>query len=381
MSKNKKKNTLKSVGMLIYILAGIGISLCITNVSISLGIDDQTTSGYFAMFGLILIMIYFSIFCHTIIHETGHLVFGRLTGYTFTSFRIGSLLWLKEDGKLKMKKYMVPGTAGQCLMRPPKQVKGRFPVVLYNLGGCILNTVFSIIFLVLTFRLEREKYPLGYFYCVAMIFVGFAVALTNGIPLSTNVIRNDGKNAQYLRKDKEARQAFWVRMEMYYLLSTGVTTKEMPAEWFVKPFKEDMQNPMLAKNGVLHCNYLMDRMKFKQAKSEMLEIVNEDNAVSDFDKALLINDIIYCELTDGCNKENIDLLLTKQQKKIMKSLKCYPEVIRTEYAYALIYEQNRKKVDKLMKSFEKIAKTYPYRTSIDSERELITYANNITKES
>ena len=32
----------------------------------------------------------------TVIHEGGHLVFGLLTGYKFSSFRIMSFMWVKE---------------------------------------------------------------------------------------------------------------------------------------------------------------------------------------------------------------------------------------------------------------------------------------------
>lgn len=45
--------------------------------------------------------IFVAFFLHIIVHETGHLVFGLLTGYKFSSFRIASFMWLKENGQLK----------------------------------------------------------------------------------------------------------------------------------------------------------------------------------------------------------------------------------------------------------------------------------------
>ena len=53
--------------------------------------------------GLFLGM-YVALFFHMIVHEAGHLVFGLMTGYKFCSFRIASFMWLKENGKLKMKR-------------------------------------------------------------------------------------------------------------------------------------------------------------------------------------------------------------------------------------------------------------------------------------
>jgi hypothetical protein len=214
-----------------------------------------------------------------------------------------------------------------------------------------------------------------------MIFVGVAVALTNGIPMSSTMLDNDGKNAMFLRENKEARQAFWTQLEINHLITSGIPLTEMPSEYFARPYQEDMHIPMVATMAAFRCNYLMDKMKFTQAKAEMLEIVQGDNAVSAVNKSMLINDIIYCELIDGCNKDKMDELLTKEQKKMAKALKTFPSIIRTEYVYALIYEQNMKKADKIKRRFEKAAKTYPYQVSIDAERKLIAYAENIVKQS
>ena len=55
-------------------------------------------------------------------------------------------------------------------------------------------------------------------------------------------------------------------------------------------------------------------------------------------------------------------------------MRTFPSVIRTEYAYALLVEQDQGKAGKAMETFEKVAKTYPYPNDINSERELIQIA-------
>ena len=42
-----------------------------------------------------------------IIHELGHLIFGLLSGYKFSSFRIGNIMLVKTGGKLKFKKLTI----------------------------------------------------------------------------------------------------------------------------------------------------------------------------------------------------------------------------------------------------------------------------------
>ncbi|MBQ3106858.1 MAG: hypothetical protein IJC51_05275, partial [Eggerthellaceae bacterium] len=45
----------------------------------------------------LLVPLAVAIVLQTIIHEAGHLVFGLVSGYRFSSFRIGSFMWMKTD--------------------------------------------------------------------------------------------------------------------------------------------------------------------------------------------------------------------------------------------------------------------------------------------
>ncbi len=67
-------------------------------------------------------------------------------------------------------------------------------------------------------------------------------------------------------------------------------------------------------------------------------------------------------------------LLTKEQKKFMKSMKSFPSVLRTEYALAL-HEGDPKKVESLRAAFEKMARRHPNPSDIVSERELMALAD------
>ena len=93
-----------------------------------------------------------------IIHELGHLIFGLLSGYKFSSFRIGNLMLLKTGGKLKIKKLKIAGTAGQCLMSPPDMKDNKMPVIAYNLGGAILNLLSCLLFFIIYFYNKENVY-------------------------------------------------------------------------------------------------------------------------------------------------------------------------------------------------------------------------------
>ncbi len=67
-------------------------------------------------------------------------------------------------------------------------------------------------------------------------------------------------------------------------------------------------------------------------------------------------------------------LLDKDQKAFMKSMKTFPSVLRTGYAYLLLAKKDETEAKKVLEFFDKVAKTYPNKVDIDSERELLECA-------
>ena len=65
----------------------------------------------------------------------------------------------------------------------------------------------------------------------------------------------------------------------------------------------------------------------------------------------------------------------KESRRIIKQMKHYLSVIRTEYAYALLKERDVQKAEKIRKRFEKNARSYPYPADAQSERELLDIAD------
>ena len=74
----------------------------------------------------------------------------------------------------------------------------------------------------------------------------------------------------------------------------------------------------------------------------------------------MVCDQMYVEMISENRKEILDEMRTRDQMRVMKAMKKYPSVLRTEYVYALLVEQNPKKAEKLMAQFRQCAKSYPY---------------------
>lgn len=322
-------------------------------------------SGY--RFIMIFASVLISIPISTLIHEGGHLVFGLLSGYKFSSFRIMSFMWIKENEKIRFKRHKIVGTGGQCLMAPPPLVDGKMPIVLYNFGGAILNTITALVCFIIFFISPNPLF-------VAPAVLSLFYALQNGVPIHTAMIDNDGYNALSLGKNPEAMRAFWTQLSVMELQTKEVRLRDMPAEWFYMPSDEAVKNSLVATNGVFYCNRLMDQGRFEEADEAMAHLLAIESGVVGLHRNMLLCDRAFCELIGECRLSIVDKYMSSEMKKFMLSMQTFPSVIRTEYAYALLYERNEDKARRALERFMKVGARYPYKSDLDSERELMDIA-------
>ena len=94
-----------------FILTLIGLSLVVKVIQYIMVLPYSLLE----LTGLIILLtfyLYVTQFMHVIIHETGHFLFGRLSGYQLISFRVFSLMWLKKDHHISLKRYRLKEQQG-----------------------------------------------------------------------------------------------------------------------------------------------------------------------------------------------------------------------------------------------------------------------------
>lgn len=304
------------------------------------------------------------------LHEAGHLVCGLLSGYRFCSFRVGSLMWMREDGgRLRLRRLRIAGTGGQCLMSPPEMAEGRLPVTLYNLGGPLANLLTAA--LALAPRGPAERGPLLSVFLLFFAVIGLFLAAMNGIPLRLGGIDNDGRNALSLGHDPAALRAFWVQMKVAEAQARGLRLREMPEDWFSMPGDEALQNAMTAAQGVLVCNRLVDEGRLAEADRAIAHLLAGSRGLPGLYRGLLVCDRVTVELLGEARPAVLADFLTQGQVKFMGQMKRFPSVLRTRYLHALLAERDPAKAAAIRARFETVAGTYPYPADIASERELM----------
>ncbi|MBR2900741.1 MAG: hypothetical protein IKC39_00700, partial [Clostridia bacterium] len=327
--KQKKKSSIgKYVALLFGVVIGFVCGILIAEFSEPYSNSSGSLSEDLLTFVLWILGFYLAFLLQTIIHEAGHLVFGLMSGYKFSSFRIQSFMWVKDNDKVVFRRLKIAGTGGQCLMSPPELVDGKLPVFLFNMGGVLMN-LFASAIAVLLFLLLRDIAFISDFLLVFAV-VGVATALLNGIPMRTDAINNDGYNAFALRRDKDAVRAFWIQLTVNAEGAKGTRLKDMPEEWFAVPSDDLMKNSMIATVGVFACNRTMDMHKFEEARTQIEHLLEIESGIVGLHRNLLLCDLIYIELITENRKEVIDSLMTKELKQFMASMKKFPSVIRTE---------------------------------------------------
>lgn len=376
MKKNKNIKLLEKLGLLINII------LTITLITVVVIRTNQLMNIFETEYQVLIIILaglifYLTLYIQLIIHELGHLIFGLISKYKFSSFRIGNLILVKNNKKIKLKLLKISGTGGQCIMIPPKSENGKIPVILYNLGGALANIITAFIFIIFHI-IVNDKVILAYIFDTLALF-GIYFAALNGIPMKMGIIDNDGFNAISLSKDKSAQKAFLIQLKINEALSNNKRLKEMPAEWFEIDKNANLNNSLIAAILVLSCNRLLDEHEFKKANKKMDTILKKETAIVGLHYNLLICDRIYCCLLEN-NVTEVKKLYNEATKNFMTSMKNYPSIIRTNYALSLLLDKDQTKANTYLKQFQKCTKTHPYPSDIISEKELISIATAMTRQ-
>ncbi len=319
--------------------------------------------------------IYLAFFLQIIIHEGGHLLCGLLTGYRFSSFRVGSIMLIRQGGKLRFKRFSLAGTGGQCLLLPPPMTDGKIPYVLYNLGGSMANAAAALLGFLL---LPLVGNGILHFFFLLFGIIGVGCALLNAIPISAGGITNDGCNARSLGKNPNALRAFYIQMRINEAQMSGVRVRDMPEEWFRMPAPEDMGNSMCSAQAVIRTSRHMDRHEFVQAAESIDALLSDSGAgrieVPGIYRNMMAMDRIFCELVGDGDRERVAALLTKELQATMKQMKNMISVLRTQYVLALLYDNDPKEAGRLKAAFEKQAQKYPHPAEVQSEREFMQIA-------
>ncbi len=362
--QKKKKNKLKWQDMIPYVIGAV-LGGVLGYCGVGEILDGDGLSFLLAI--LCFVLIYYVLI---ITHEAGHLVCGLLSGYRFVSFRIGSIIFVKQGNRIVCKKFNIPGTAGQCLLDPPdKDEHGDYPAILYNLGGGLSNLIFAGAGLIGMIFCPADSFVR--MICLMTGLLGLYLAATNLFPLKMGGVANDGYNIKTFKKDRASADAFWVQMRINKLQQTdGMRLSEIPEEYFKVPEGDFSGNPLVEAIDVMHMQRLLDQGRFEEARESGEKLLRSGKLLA-FYKSFVQMELLFLELIGPCRAEEVDRLYDSQMKKFMKTIKGYPNTQRVLYAYAVRFSKEEAAAKKAKANFEKVLKVYPTQGDIRAEEKLM----------
>ncbi len=301
-------------------------------------------------------------------HEAGHLVCGLLTGYKFVSFRIFNYTFIKLDGKIRVKKFSIAGTGGQCLLTPPDLPIEKIPTILYNAGGVLANILLLLtvlpLFLLSLHPFAFESLAL---FCITDVFL----ILMNGIPMKMNGISNDAYNILYLNRNILSKRAITMQLRTNALIQDGMRPKDMPSEWFEFKTDIDYKNPLEVSIPLMHASRLLDEMRWEEAHAEFKQLYSHKTDIIQLYVNEIACELAFCSMVTERKEEAEVLLDVKLRKYIDSYKKVMSAKQRLLCAIALYLDNDRKKAEGIYDSLKSNRDRYLLQGEVKSDLSII----------
>ncbi len=305
-----------------------------------------------------------------IIHEAGHLVAGLLTGYKFVSFRIFNLTFIKENGKIKVKRFSIAGTGGQCLLTPPDLPADELPVFWYNIGGVLANVLALLLILPLFWIIDN---PFGIIFVAVFAVIDLILILMNGIPMNKNGLCNDAGNIGMLRRNLKARKGLMNQLNVNAMIQNGFRPKDIPESYFTIDDDSDINftNPMEVSVPLMHADRLIDAGENEKAYGELKSLyIHKDEIMGLYVKEIAC-ELAYTAMTTGRIEEATELL----DEDLMKYLTAYSKVMSSKqrilFAKALLIDRDYGKAEGIYKSLLESSANYLLQGEVKSDLDLM----------
>lgn len=300
------------------------------------------------------------------IHELGHFLFGKISGYSLLELKIGSFSVRWENGKYKFVIERIKGLGGYCKMLPPTHDLTQKRQLLYYAGGILMNLISGLMAMgtALLFPHLNTYLILGLW---IFGFVSVFLGLLNMRPLISANNPSDGKIIQsILKKDAFSRDFAFINTSLTDL-TRGVRPKDLQV---LNEQIDETEEPreLYIYKMVYHLYHAIDKEdKEKLSKCLRLLEAHKDKIPSAVEKP------IYYEIAGGyCllnEKQKALEYYTPYESFLQKENDLNGNRIRAYCAY--IINENLPEALALCEKGLEVADSFPLKGQAIMEKELI----------
>ena len=303
-------------------------------------------------------------------HEAGHLVCGLWSGYGFVSFRIFNLTFIKEDGHVRVKRFSVAGTGGQCLLTPPDLPLDKIPTMWYNAGGVLANIALLLLALPL---LWVDMHPYLFESIVIFCITDIFLILINGVPMKLGGIGNDAYNMIYLRKNNRSKRGLVVQLRTNALLQGGMRPKDMPDEWFEWETDVDYSNPLEVAVPLMYASRLIDEMRWEEAYLKFDYLYGRKESIIGLYVNEIACELAFCAMMTGRIERASTLLDVKIRKYVDTYANVMSSKMRVACGIALFLDDDMEKARRIYESLSDTKENYLLQGEVNSDIAIIRW--------
>ncbi len=204
-------------------------------------------------------------FLSTLMHELGHLIFGKIKKFDLLSFSVWFFRWTKYGKEVEFSFTLPLEEAGSCEMvsKCTENLAKRYRWMIF---GGFLFTFIAMAMGILAFVIPNLPYQI---YCVLVMFLpmGAWTLLCNFLPMTNNGVKNDGAEYFDLVRNNDGAKVTISLLSIESQLYNGKTPSEVDEKYYfdIPQLPEDDYKFLLLLNARYY--YHLDKGEFNKALS------------------------------------------------------------------------------------------------------------------
>jgi len=307
-------------------------------------LDDPYPYGILLFCAIFMILFYLQIF----VHELGHVIFGKLSGYRFMAMSVFGICIIRDGGKLRRAHFPLMGAAGGTLCLPGGGYKSDTPYKMMLMGGAFMNLLVAGICMIV---IIMYPHPFLNIFMLGGVMTGIFVAVPNLIPFTSGLMVNDAMMLRLFEKEDASKHCvYYGQMRMFALL-TGKDHTLVPAP-------EDLPQDNRLADAILFtlAEDDLNLKRFDAAEKKFAELLGNFEEGSTAHNLVNLHILLINEL-NGAGREVIDSIYSGKMKKFVDTYgRAIPVALLFRVSYEKRFGDGSVDVDRLVRTFYKLVK-------------------------
>jgi hypothetical protein len=321
MSPDARSKLISVVLMCVYLFALMIVMFTMTG-------DIRDSYGPAGVMLIFVPMFLAGLLLHIFVHELGHVIFGKLSGYEFLGMSVLGKWIVRTDGRLRIGSLSVRGAGGGSLTAPKGGYSDGTKYTMMIMGGTLMNVLLTAVFVIIGIMNISQTMN---FVAWGMTVLGIYFILSNSIPLVMGFLVNDAEMLRLFRKEEASKHCMYLLMRRTYSViirpdSIAEPLQNIPADLPYGNRLADAVRVTLAEIDIL-------QRDFDSAERRLQDLLDHLEKGSMASNTASVH-LLFVHMMKNAGRDVIDSIYTEKMKKHVRAFsRMDPEAILFLVAY------------------------------------------------